>query len=115
MKEKNPVYQGTEKEFIDPFNLPLFGWFSRSGAKDMTFQEFVTTCEHGFDTGEIRLDTGERLSERDYAIYWAISMLCVAAKAQNKPTTFTLEKIYYDILMFCGEEVFNRVFGEVDE
>lgn len=81
----------------------------------MTFQEFMATCERGFDTGELRLSTGERLNEIDYAIYWSISMLYETAKAQNKPTEFTLEEIYYGVLKYCGEEVFNRVFGEVDE
>ncbi|MGN8818571.1 hypothetical protein ACTNEN_09655 [Oribacterium sp. HCP28S3_H8] len=79
---------------------------------DMNFQEFMAICEHGFDTGELRLSNGERMSENDYAIYFSVSKLYEAAKAQNKPTTFTLEEIYYCVLKYCGEEVFNRVFGE---
>lgn len=81
----------------------------------MTFQEFVATCERGFDTGELILSNGMRLSEREYAIYWSICMLYETAKAQNKPTEFTLEEVYDGVLKYCGEEVFNRVFGEVDE
>ena len=79
----------------------------------MTFNEFMTTCERGFDSGEIRLDSGERMSEKDYAIYWSICMLREDAIAQKKPLEFSYEEIYNGVLTYCGEEVFNRVFSEV--
>lgn len=76
----------------------------------MTFNDFMTTCERGFDNGEIRLSSGERMSEKDYAIYWSICMLREDAIARGKETTFSIEEIYNGVRKYCGEEVFNRVF-----
>ena len=77
----------------------------------MTFQEFMATCERGFDSGELRLENGERLTEKDYAIYWSICMLREDAIAHGRECFFSFEDIYFGVYTYCGEEVFNRVFG----
>ena len=79
----------------------------------MTFQEFMTTCERGFDSGELRLENGKRMTEKDYAIYWSICMLREDAIAHGRECAFTYEDIYAGMLKYCGEEVVNRIMSEV--
>ena len=76
------------------------------------FNDFMQICEHGFDTGELRLEKGKRMDEKEYAIYWSIWMLREDAIAKREPSEFTFEEIYNGVLTYCGEEVFNRVFSE---
>lgn len=77
----------------------------------MTFQEFITTCKKGFETGELRLSNGKEMTEKDYAIYWSICMLREDRITKGEEPVLTYEEIYNGVLTYCGEEVFNRVFN----
>lgn len=78
----------------------------------MTFQEFVTACERGFDSGILRLENGGRLTERDYAVYFCICKLREETIVYGKKCEFTFEEIFDGVFKYCGEDVANRVFGE---
>jgi len=77
------------------------------------FNDFMQICERGFDSGELRLENGKRMTEKDYAIYWSICMLREDAIAHGRECAFTKEDIFFGVRTYCGDEVFQRVFSEV--